>query len=95
MFIFVALALYRLFKPVSAGHALAMMILMLVSIPIFLLSVVNEVAALLVVSGADFLSVFDAGQLNTLAYIFMRLHSRTLLVAISSGACGFFHSGFL
>ena len=36
MFIFVALALYRLFKPVNGGHALTMMILMLVSIPIFL-----------------------------------------------------------
>jgi Domain of unknown function (DUF4386) len=58
-----------------------MMILILVSIPISLLSVVNEIAALVVVSGADFLSVFDTGQLNALAYIFMRLHSRTILVA--------------
>src|SRR5215831_704446 len=81
MFIFVVLALYRLFTAVSEAHALAMMVLMLISIPIFLVSVVNEIAALLVVSGANFLSVFDPGQLNTLAYIFMRLHSRTNLVA--------------
>jgi hypothetical protein len=81
MFIFVALALYRLFKPVNETYALAMMILILISIPISLLSVVNEVVALIVVSGTDFLSVFDSGQLNALAYIFMRLHSRTLLVA--------------
>src|SRR5215469_6321576 len=81
MFIFVALALYHLFKAVNRAHALTMMILMLVSIPIFLLSVVNEIGALLLVSGADFLSVFDPGQLNALAYIFMRLHSRTILVA--------------
>jgi hypothetical protein len=81
MFIFVVLALYRLFKPVNETHALAMMILILISIPISLLSVVNEVVALIVVSGADFLSVFDSGQLNALAYILMRLHSRTLLVA--------------
>ena len=80
-FIFVALALYRLFKPVNETHALAMMILILISIPISLLSVVNEVVALIVISGADFLSVFDSGQLNVLAYILMRLHSRTLLVA--------------
>jgi hypothetical protein len=58
-----------------------MMILILISIPISLLSVVNEVVALIVVSGADFLSVFDSGQLNALANILMRLHSRTLLVA--------------
>jgi len=80
-FIVVAVALYRLFKAVNETHALAMMILILVSIPISLLGVVNEVVALIVVSGANFLSVFDAGQLNVLAYILMRLHSRTLLVA--------------
>jgi hypothetical protein len=81
MFIFVVLALYRLFKPVNETHALAMMVLILISIPISLLGVVNEIVALVVVSGANFLSVFDTGQLNTLAYILMRLHSRTILVA--------------
>lgn len=67
MFIFVVLALYRLFKAANETHAVAMMILILVSIPISLLSVVNEVAALILVSGADFLSVFDKGQLDALA----------------------------
>jgi hypothetical protein len=80
MFIFVVLALYRLFKPVNETHALAMMILILVSIPISLLSVVPEIVAL-IVSGADFLSAFDKGQLDTLTYLFMRLHGRGLLVA--------------
>src|SRR5262249_56699067 len=74
-------ALYSSFKPVNETHALTVMILILISIPISLLSVVNEVVALMVISGADFLSVFDAGQLNALAYILMRLHSRAILVA--------------
>src|SRR5215467_13113651 len=68
MFIFVVLALYRLFKPVSETHALAMMILILVSIPISLLSVVNEILALVVIGGANFLPVFNTGQLDALAY---------------------------
>jgi hypothetical protein len=76
MFIFVVVALYRLFKAVNETHALLMMILILVSIPISLLSVVNEIVALVVVSGANFLSAFDTGQLDALAYILMRLHSR-------------------
>jgi Domain of unknown function (DUF4386) len=81
LFILVVVALYRLFKPVNETHALAMMVLILVSIPISMLSVVNEVVALVVVSGADFLSVFDGRQLDALAYILMRLHSRAILVA--------------
>src|SRR5215470_14376174 len=63
MFIFVVVALYRLFKPVNETHALTMMVLILISIPISLLSVVNEVVALIVVNGANFLPVFDARQL--------------------------------
>ncbi len=81
MFIFVVLALYRLFKGVNEKHALAMAILLLVSIPISLLNVLNDIAALILVSGADFLSVVDKGQLDALAYLFVRLHGQGFVVA--------------
>jgi len=81
IFIFVVLALYRLFKRVNQKHALAMATLLLVSIPVSLLNVLNEIAALIVVSGADFLSVFAKGQLDALAYLFIRLHGLGFVVA--------------
>ena len=81
MFIFVVLALYRLFKGVSEEHALAMAVLLLVSIPISLLNVLNEIAALVLVSGAKFLSVFETRQLDALAYVFVRLHGQGFVVA--------------
>jgi uncharacterized protein DUF4386 len=81
MFIFVILALYRLFKGVNEKHALAMAILLLVSIPISLLNVLNEIAAVILVSGADFLSAFEKGQLDALAYLFLRLHGQGFVVA--------------
>jgi hypothetical protein len=81
IFIFVVLALYRLFKPVSEKHALSMATLLLISLPISFFSVVNEIAALIVVSGADFLSVFETRQLDALAYLFFRLHGQGLVVA--------------
>ncbi len=81
MFIFVVLALYRLFKGVNEKQALAMAILILVSIPISLLNVLNEIAALVLVSGVNFLSVFEKGQLDALAYLFLRLHGQGFVVA--------------
>jgi hypothetical protein len=81
LFIFVVLALYQLFKPVSQKHALAMATLLLISLPISLFSVVNELAMLTVVSGASFLSGFDQHQLDSLAYLFFRLHGQGLVVA--------------
>ena len=81
IFIFVVLALYRLFKAVNEKHALAMAILLLISIPISLLNVLNDIAALILLSGADFLSVFETRQLDALAYVFVRLHGRGFVVA--------------
>src|SRR5438046_3714768 len=59
IFIFVVLALYHLFKPVSEKQALAMATLLFVSLPISFFNVVNEIAALVLVSGAGFMSVFE------------------------------------
>jgi hypothetical protein len=81
IFIFVVLALYRLFKAVSEKHAVAMATLLLVSIPVSLLNVLNEIAALILVSGADFLSAFEKGQLDALAYLFLRLHRQGFILA--------------
>ncbi len=81
IFIFLVLALYRLFKAVNETLARQMVILgALVSVPIVFLNVLNEIAALVLVSGADFLSVFDKRQLDTLAYLFLRLHEQGIIV---------------
>lgn len=80
--IFLVLALYRLFKPVSEKYAAMTVILgALVSVPIMFVNVLNEIAALFLVSGADYLSVFDKGQLDALAYTFVRLHGQGVEVA--------------
>ena len=81
IFIFVVLALYRLFEAVSEKHAVAMATLLLISIPISLLNLLNEIAALVLVSGASFLSAFEKDQLDALAYMFLRLHGQGFIVA--------------
>jgi len=81
IFIFVVLALHRLFKAVDKKHVLAMATLLLISLPVSLLNVLNEIAALVLVSGADFLSVFETPQLDALAYVFLRLHGQGFVVA--------------
>src|SRR5712692_1264685 len=78
--IFLVLALYRLFKAVNEKHAVLMVIFSLLSVPIMFLNVLNDIAALVLVSGADFLSVFEKHQLDALAYLFLRLHGHGLLV---------------
>ncbi|HUL16490.1 MAG TPA: DUF4386 domain-containing protein [Terriglobales bacterium] len=73
MFIFVALALYELLKGVNQRHALIMLTLILVAIPIAFLNEVNSVAALALAQGANFLSVIDRPQRDALARLFLSL----------------------
>jgi Domain of unknown function (DUF4386) len=76
----VALALYDLFKGVNRRHASLMVILIVVSIPIAFLNEVNTFAALALVRGADFLSIFDKPQREGLAMLFLNLHGRGFVV---------------
>lgn len=80
--VFLVVALYRLFRAVDETQAALVVILgALVSVPIVFLNVLNEVAALVLVSGAGFLSVFERPQLDALAFLFIRLHEQGLFVA--------------
>ena len=79
-FIFVALALYALLKGVNQRHASLMVTLIVVSIPIAFLNELNSVAALLFVRGADFLSIFDQPQRESLAMLFLNLHFEGLVI---------------
>jgi len=80
-FIFVALALYDLLKGVNRRHASLMVILIVVSIPIALLNELNSFAALVLVRGADFLSILNKPQRDALAMLFLNLHGRGFVVA--------------
>jgi hypothetical protein len=80
-FIFAALALYRLFESVDKRQASLMVMLYVLSVPISFLNVLNEIAALILVRGADFLSVFTKPQRDALALVFLRLHGFGFVVA--------------
>lgn len=78
--IFLLLALYRLLKPVSEALAKQMVILgALVSVPIVFVNVLNEIAALLLVTGA-IPSSFAKPEIDGLAYLFVTLHGQGILV---------------
>src|SRR5262245_40490067 len=61
--LFVANVLYRLLKPVGRNVASLMVILVVAGASIAILNALNQFAALLLLGGADFLSVFTTDQL--------------------------------
>jgi len=75
IFICLGFALFRLLSGVHQGWAGTMVAFVLVSAVIGFLDTLNKLAALVLFSGADFLSVFDKRQLDALGYFFLRLNS--------------------
>jgi hypothetical protein len=67
------LLLYKLLKPVNKNIASLMVIFALVCVPISMLNELNHFAALLLSSGAGYLTAFKADQLNTLVMFFLEL----------------------
>ena len=89
-FIFLLWILYRLLGGVSKTYGSLMVILGLAFVPIMCLNVLNEIAALTLVRGADFLSVFDRPQREALAMLFLDLHRYGYIVGEIFGPWLFF-----
>jgi len=73
-FIFLLWVLYRLLGGVNKTHASLMVILGLAFVPIMCVNVLNEIAALTLLRGADFLSVLGQPQREAMAMLFLDLH---------------------
>ena len=79
IFIFLVLTLYRLLKPVNKNHAVLMVVLALLGIPIAFLNEVNHLAALRLLSSADD-GAFTSKQLQAQAMLFLDMRRSGILV---------------
>jgi hypothetical protein len=80
-FIFVVLALYRLLSSVNTTRAAQMVALALVSVAVGFVNVLNNIAALTLFRGADFLAAFEKPQRDALAMLFLRLHGQGIVIS--------------
>ncbi len=101
-FLLSAWALYVLLKPVDKNLALLFVLLILGGVAIQCINMLNQFAALLLLSGADYLKVFQADELQALAMLFLNLYKNGFIIAqVFYGAWLFplgylvFKSGFL
>jgi hypothetical protein len=95
VYIFVALALYKLLKPVNKNMASLMVMFVLVSVPVWMLSELTQLAALLLLSGADYLKVFTADQLQALVLLSLNVHESGINIAQIFWGLWLFPMGYL
>lgn len=95
VYIFLALALYKLLNPVDKNNAVLMVILVLVAAPIAMLNELNHVAVLLVLSGSDLLTTFSLDQVQASVPLFLNLHEHGVFIAQIFWGLWLFPMGYL
>jgi hypothetical protein len=79
-FVLAAWALFVLLKPVNKNLALLFLILNLGGVAVECLNVLNLYAALQFLSGANYLTAFQTGQLQAMAMSFLNLYTNGFLI---------------
>lgn len=93
--IFVVLMLYQLLKPVNRNMALLMVLFILLGAPIAMLSELNRFAVLVLLSSADYRTVFIADQLHALVAFFLDVHDHGVRIASIFWGLWLFPMGYL
>jgi hypothetical protein len=79
IFIFLVLVLYRLLKPVNKDHAVLMVVLAVLAVPIAFLNEANHLAALRVLANPDN-GAFTASQLQAQAMLFLDMRENGIRI---------------
>ena len=80
-FIFLVLALKRLFQGVDKKYSHLMVSLVIAAVPIAILIELLQVAALQLLNGADYLKVFSPEQLNACVVSLLNIHEQGTFIA--------------
>ncbi len=80
VFVLLVLVLYHLLREISRKQAMLMVTLVVISVATGFVNTINQLGALIALSGADFLSAFEGPELDALAYLFIRLHSHGIQI---------------
>jgi Domain of unknown function (DUF4386) len=80
-YLMLAFTLYIVFKPANNNLSLLFVLFTLASVAIMCLNMLNQFAALLLLSGANYLAVFNTEQLQALAMLFLDLQKYGYFIA--------------
>jgi hypothetical protein len=79
VFVLLVIVLYELFKDVNRRHARLMVALVLVQVSMSAAIIIAQIAPLVLLSGAEYLSVFDKGQLDSMVLGVLSLRGRAIV----------------
>lgn len=95
LFLFLVWNLYFLLRDVDRRQAMLMVLFVSVGVAVALSNMLHKFGPLVLLSGADYLSVFTKPQLDTLSFAFLRLHTSGAAVVTGFWGLWLFPFGIL
>ena len=95
VFVFLAFALYRLFRDVNKYHAQVLVGLVIVSVPISFVSIAYQFAAINLVSGQEYLSVLSETHREAQAMFYLDFYNQGIAVVEIFWGLWLFPFGYL
>jgi len=94
-FLILPFILNKLFKSVDRTYAMLMVVLAVVSVPISLFNMINKVDILTLLSGAEYLNVFEAKQIHAQVMLLLESYNNGLSVVQIFWGLWLFPFGYL
>lgn len=79
-YLYLALALNNLLKETAPKLAFSLVLVVAISVAISFLNLLNEIGALVLLNGSEYLKVFDLKQLYALAGLFLELYGKGITI---------------
>jgi hypothetical protein len=79
VFVLLVIVLYELFKDVNRRHARFMVALVVVQVSMSSAIIIAQIAPLVLLSGGEYLSVFDKGQIDSMVHGVLTLRGRAII----------------
>ena len=85
-FLFLPIVLYKLFKPVNENYAKIMVLLAVISVPIYSINVQNQFTVLSLASSSNYLNGFSTEQMKSMVMLYLEQYENGMrIVHIFSG----------
>jgi hypothetical protein len=95
IFVFLVLSLYQLLKDVDKGRAMLMVLLVSIGVAVSIANLLNKFAPLVLLSGAESLSVFSKPQLDALSLSYLKFYGSGAAVSQAFWGLWLFPFGIL
>ena len=94
-FLFLPLVLYKLLQPVNPNFAKIMVLLAVLSVPIYFINIQNEFTILSLINGSNYINTFSSDQIKSMVMLYLEQYENGMRIVHVFSGLWLFPFGYL